>query len=192
MNIPRFYPAALILSLAVHIFLLVLPQMTSLRDLTRPKADFVMVHLSSRPAQSTTAQKKAQLANTTASAKQIADAKEPAVTTANELLSDPRNAAVFLRYFQSIKSRIQLISEKHRQYATDQSGKIELDFVLNRSGQLLTLNAYPHEGSTRSTSLVSRALRILREAVPFSEFPNQIKAKSISFNVTLVFDDNRA
>ena len=108
--------------------------------------------------------------------------------SSEELLSDPQKGKVFSRYFQAIKARIQTVAERHQRFVVRDQGKIEMDFVLNRAGLVISLEARPNQAARRNPLLVSRAMDIIRDSEPFQRFPAEIEAHSISFNITLVFD----
>ena len=105
-----------------------------------------------------------------------------------ELLSDPVKEKLFLPYFQSVKDRIRASAERHEKFVLKERGKVEVDFVLNRRGLITGMDARPDNEAAGNPMLVARALTILRESEPFDRFPSEIKAESIAFNITLVFD----
>lgn len=118
----------------------------------------------------------------------LAQTAPAGTVSSEELLSDPQKGKVFSRYFQAIKARIQTVAERHQRFVVRDQGKIEMYFVLNRAGLVISLEARPNQASRRNPLLVSRAMDIIRDSEPFQRFPAEIEAHSISFNITLVFD----
>jgi len=108
--------------------------------------------------------------------------------TSQQLLSDPKNGRIFSEYFQSVKSRIQTVAARHQKFIVRENGKVEIDFVLGPRGNILVTRPNPRSPGARDPLLATRALDIIRESAPFSPFPREIEATSVSFNITLVFD----
>lgn len=110
------------------------------------------------------------------------------VVSSQELLSDPQSGKIFSEYFQAVKSRIQTVAARRQQYIVQEHGKIELYFVLDPGGKIVSVDAKPDDTARYNPLLISHAMDIIRESEPFLRFPAQITAPSISFNITLVFD----
>ncbi len=105
-----------------------------------------------------------------------------------ELLQDARTAADFTPYVIQMRSRIREVAERHRRFIVRERGQVRVDFVLDRAGKILSLDARSEQGSPRAL-LEKRASTILAESAPFSPFPEGIEAQSVSFSITLLFDD---
>lgn len=200
MTIPKTYFAAFALSAAAHSACLIMPGSWHWSG-GSSQEDYILVDLEvSAPAftaEATTPDTgSAPESKSPESAKapghadrstQAGPAALPAVSS-KELLSDPQTGKIFSAYFQTVRSRIQEVAERHKRYVLRQNGKIEIDFVLRRDGRIAALDAHPDSRAKGDPLLVSRALDIIRSSQPFTEFPAEIPAEAISFNITLVFD----
>jgi len=195
--IPRTYLTAFALSAAAHSFFLVLPGGWARGGEEQPQ-NFIFLHLEKSAPAFTAAEQRppeepaARGEPAAAEARPVSGEKAPAnaqaAVSSRELLSDPQTGKIFSSYFQTVKSRIQVVAERQKHYVVRENGKIEVDFILRRNGRIAALEAHPDSEAAGDPLLVSRALDIIRSSQPFEEFPSSIPAEAISFNITLVFD----
>jgi hypothetical protein len=198
---PSPLAVAFAVSAAVHAALLAASGPFPPRRPELPAPDFILVRTGrppearpagARPAAPPPAAPRAPSAS---AGRAAAGASGPAAAAAGapvssaELLNDPQKGAVFSRYFQSVKAKIQASAEFHGRFLLREYGKVDVDFVLDRGGAVVSLDARPKNPASQNPLILSRALDILHGAAPFPRFPDEIAAGSISFNITLVFDD---
>lgn len=213
MRLPKTFTYALALSTLSHALLFVVPYTGHSPRKKAPKSDFVFVHLPDpvkvpkeepvkikrdfqkliqRPPSKNVQPATGSLIHSDDwFLEEKEKVREDLPVSSSQLLNDPQKGRIFSRYFQEIKTRIQTIALRHQKYVLRERGKIELDFVLNRFGLIVSLDAHPNRVAAHNPLLISRAMDIINESEPFKRFPPEIQAKSISFNITLVFDGQR-
>lgn len=94
--------------------------------------------------------------------------------------------ALYLDYYQSIRQRIRrLVVENYPRYIA--CGEVCLYFVLLSNGRLKEINVV-EERSSHSRLLKEVSERSVRQASPFSPFPEDLNQKQLSFNVIISFE----
>jgi len=94
--------------------------------------------------------------------------------------------ALYIDYYQSIREKIRQLVEKNYMSFLDY-GEVCLHFVLTSDGKLLEIRVL-EERSTNNPQLKEIVKRSVREASPFSSFPEDLNLKELSFNVTVSFE----
>ncbi len=89
-------------------------------------------------------------------------------------------------YYQIIRERIRKTAYFY--YTKLEQGEVFLTFVLNSDGTIKDVAVNPDK-STQSPYLTDLALRSVKEAGPYPEFPEKLKKNSeLSFNVIIAFE----
>ncbi|MFA6280941.1 MAG: hypothetical protein WCY05_00365 [Candidatus Omnitrophota bacterium] len=89
----------------------------------------------------------------------------------------------YMSYYNGLRSKLYEISRKS--YNGKSIGEVSLNFVLLRDG---TLEYVKGEGANQQ--LIDLAIRIVKESVPFTPFPEELKGQSCQFGISILFKNN--
>lgn len=89
----------------------------------------------------------------------------------------------YMSYYNGLRSRLEVICRKN--YTGKSRGEVSLNFVLSRDGKLESVQA---DGNNQE--LIDTAVRSVKEAVPFSSFPSELKNQTAQFDVSITFKNN--
>lgn len=91
----------------------------------------------------------------------------------------------YLNYYDMIREKIR--KNAFNFYRSRESGRIIIDFVLDRKGNLVDVSVKT-EGSSNSHYLKEIALKSVYKSLPFSKFPEELSSHSnLPFNVSIFF-----
>ncbi len=91
----------------------------------------------------------------------------------------------YLSYYQIVREKIRRAA--YQNYTRTDSGEVYLSFVISREGFLTDVRLV-EEKSSSSKYLREVALRSIREASPFPDFPKDLDYAQLSFNVIISFE----
>ena len=91
----------------------------------------------------------------------------------------------YISYYQFVREKIRRTAYQH--YMKTDTGEVFLSFVIVRGGELQEVRII-EERSSSSTYLRELALRSIRGAAPFIEFPKELDYPQLSFNVIISFE----
>lgn len=97
----------------------------------------------------------------------------------------PKNPA-YLKYYQGIRDKIQHYANNYR---TQETGEVDLSFVIASDGRLKNLRVI-EEKSSPNNHLKDIALSSIQEASPFSAIPAELNYPELSFSIIVVFERN--
>lgn len=89
----------------------------------------------------------------------------------------------YMSYYNGLRSKLYEISRKS--YNGKTIGEVSLNFILLRDG---TLEYVKGEGANQQ--LIDLAIRIVKESMPFTPFPEDLKGQSCQFGISILFKNN--
>lgn len=95
------------------------------------------------------------------------------------------NNPSYISYYQLVREKIR--RSAYQNYTRTETGEIYMTFVISQAGALLDVKLVT-ERSTPSYYLRETALRSIRDAVPFPQFPKELNYPQLSFNVIISFE----
>lgn len=98
---------------------------------------------------------------------------------------DKINNPSYISYYQIVREKIR--RSAYQNYARTETGEVYLAFIVSSSGYLKGVHFIP-EKSTANLYLKEIALRSIRDASPFPDFPKELDYPQLSFNVIISFE----
>lgn len=98
---------------------------------------------------------------------------------------DKINNPSYISYYQIVREKIRRAA--YQNYSRTEIGKVELSFVILSSGFLEKIQL-AEEKSSSSPYLKEIALKSIKEASPFPNFPKELDYPQLSFNVVISFE----
>lgn len=98
---------------------------------------------------------------------------------------DKINNPSYLSYYQIVREKVRRAA--YQNYTHTDVGEVYLSFVVSRNGFLSDMRLV-EEKSSASNYLRDIALRSIREASPFPDFPKDLDYPRLSFNVIISFE----
>jgi len=98
---------------------------------------------------------------------------------------DKINNPSYLSYYQIVREKIR--RSAYQNYTRTDTGEVYLSFIISREGFLTDLRLVEEKSSSNSY-LKEVALRCIREASPFPDFPKDLDYPRLSFNVIISFE----
>ncbi len=98
---------------------------------------------------------------------------------------DKINNPSYISYYQIVREKIKRAA--YQNYARQDTGEVYLSFIISNDG-FLKDSRLVEEKSTSTQYLREIALRSLRDASPFPNFPKDLNYPSLSFNVVISFE----
>ena len=98
---------------------------------------------------------------------------------------DKINNPSYLSYYQIVREKIRRAA--YQNYTRTDSGEVYLSFIVSREGFLTQLRLV-EEKSSPNHYLREVALRSIKEASPFPDFPKDLDYPQLSFNVIISFE----
>lgn len=91
----------------------------------------------------------------------------------------------YISYYQIVREKIRRTA--YQNYTSAEVGEVFLSFLIFADGSLKTVNLV-EERSSPSPYLREIALRSIKEAAPFPNFPKELDYPQLSFNVVISFE----
>lgn len=98
---------------------------------------------------------------------------------------DKINNPVYLSYYQIVREKIKRAA--YQNYTGKEIGEVMVSFVILNNGHLQELRLV-EEKSVLSPYLRETALRSIRDASPFPNFPKDLDYPQLSFNLAITFE----
>ena len=98
---------------------------------------------------------------------------------------DKINNPVYISYYQIVREKIRRAA--YQNYTRSETGEVYLSFVIFTDGSLKEMQLV-QEKSSADTYLRDIALRSIKEASPFPNFPKELDYPQLSFNVVISFE----
>lgn len=95
------------------------------------------------------------------------------------------NNPSYMSYYQFVREKIR--RSAYQNYAKTETGEIYLSFIIARNGTLQDIRLI-EDKSSPSMYLRELAIRSVRTATPFTEFPKELDYPQLSFNVIISFE----
>jgi len=95
------------------------------------------------------------------------------------------NNPSYMSYYQFVREKIR--RSAYQNYAKTETGEIYLSFIIARNGTLQDIRLIEDKSSS-SMYLRELAIRSVRTATPFTEFPKELDYPQLSFNVIISFE----
>jgi len=98
---------------------------------------------------------------------------------------DKINNPSYIGYYQIVREKIRRCA--YLNYARTETGEVYLSFIISEGGNLKEVR-FVDEKSSNSPYLREIALRSIKEASPFPDFPKDLNYPQLSFNVVISFE----
>jgi TonB family protein len=98
---------------------------------------------------------------------------------------DKINNPSYISYYQLIREKIRRAA--YRNYTRNETGEVYLSFIISSDGYLKEVQL-SEERSSPNPYLKEIALRSIKEASPFPDFPKELDYPQLSFNVVISFE----
>lgn len=98
---------------------------------------------------------------------------------------DKINNPSYISYYQIVREKIRRAA--YQNYARIETGQVYLSFIISNDGYLKEIRL-SEEKSSSSSYLREIALRSIKEASPFPNFPKELDYPQLSFNVVISFE----
>ena len=98
---------------------------------------------------------------------------------------DKINNPSYISYYQIVREKIKRAA--YQNYTRQDTGEVYLSFIIAKDGQLKD-SRLVDEKSSGKEYLRQIALRSLKDASPFPEFPRNLDYPSLSFNIVISFE----
>jgi len=95
------------------------------------------------------------------------------------------NNPSYISYYQIVREKIRRCA--YRNYTYNETGEVYLSFIISSEGALKDVRLV-EEKSARNPYLQDIALRSVKEAAPFSDFPKDLDYLQLSFNIIISFE----
>lgn len=95
------------------------------------------------------------------------------------------NNPSYISYYQIIREKIKRAA--YQNYTGQEIGEVSASFIVSRDGTLRELQL-AEEKSSSSDYLRGTALRSIRDASPFPNFPEELNFPQLSFNLVITFE----
>lgn len=95
------------------------------------------------------------------------------------------NNPSYISYYQFVREKIR--RSAYQNYAKTETGEICLSFIITRNGALHDIRLI-EDKSSPNMYLRELAIRSVRAAAPFTEFPKELDYPQLSFNVIISFE----
>lgn len=101
------------------------------------------------------------------------------------ITTDKINNPSYISYYQIVREKIRRAA--YQNYTRTETGEVYISFIISRSGYLEEARLV-EEKSSLSPYLRGIALRSLKDASPFPNFPKELDYPKLSFNVVISFE----
>ena len=91
----------------------------------------------------------------------------------------------YISYYQLVREKIKRAA--YQNYTRTETGEVYLSFIISADGSLKEIQTR-EEKSTSSPYLKEIALRSIKDASPFTAFPQELDYAQLSFNVVISFE----
>jgi TonB family protein len=98
---------------------------------------------------------------------------------------DKINNASYISYYQIVREKIRRAA--YQNYTRTETGEVYLSFIISTEGYLREVRLV-EEKSSFSPYLREIALRSIKEASPFPDFPKELDYPQLTFNVVISFE----
>ncbi len=98
---------------------------------------------------------------------------------------DKINNPSYISYYQIVREKIRRAA--YQNYTGRDTGEITVSFVISDDGYLKEMRLVEKK-STSSKDLRDLALRSIKDAAPFPNFPKELNYLQLSFNLTITFE----
>lgn len=98
---------------------------------------------------------------------------------------DKINNPSYIGYYQIVREKIR--RSAYQNYARTETGEVYLSFLISNEGSLKEVRLIENKSSS-SNYLREIALRSIKEASPFPNFPKELDYPQLSFNVVISFE----
>jgi TonB family protein len=98
---------------------------------------------------------------------------------------DKINNPSYISYYQIVREKIRRAA--YRNYVRNEIGEVYLSFIISRDGYLREVRL-SEDRSSGTAYLKDVALRSIKEASPFPDFPKELDYYQLSFNVIISFE----
>jgi len=98
---------------------------------------------------------------------------------------DKINNPSYISYYQIVREKIKRAA--YQNYNRQDTGEVYLSFIIAKDGKLMD-SRLVEERSSAEAYLRQIALRSLKDASPFPEFPKSLDYPSLSFNIVISFE----
>lgn len=98
---------------------------------------------------------------------------------------DKINNASYISYYQIVREKIRRAA--YQNYTRTETGEVYLSFIISTEGYLREVRMV-EEKSSFSPYLREIALRSIKEASPFPDFPKELDYPQLTFNVVISFE----
>jgi len=98
---------------------------------------------------------------------------------------DKINNPSYITYYQIVREKIRRAA--YQNYTRTETGEVYLTFIISSDGYLKELRLIEEKSSTNSY-LREVALKSLKDASPFPNFPKELEYPQLSFNVIISFE----
>jgi len=98
---------------------------------------------------------------------------------------DKINNPSYISYYQLIREKIRRAA--YRNYTRNETGEVYLSFIISSDGYLKEVR-FSEERSSSNLYLKEIAMRSIKEASPFPNFPKELDYPQLSFNVVISFE----
>lgn len=95
------------------------------------------------------------------------------------------NNPSYISYYQIVREKIR--RSAYQNYTRTETGEVYLSFIISDDG-LLKETRVVEEKSTNAPYLKETALRSIKDASPFPNFPKELDYPQLSFNVVISFE----
>lgn len=113
------------------------------------------------------------------------DSKEIIFTKPKEKLD---SMPAYINYYDNIRRKIKQTAYSY--YNISKSGRVFLNFTIDKSGKLIDVSIDGNKSSTEE-GLKDKALKSIKESVPFPSFPPDLKQfESLTFSLSIYFKSN--
>jgi TonB family protein len=98
---------------------------------------------------------------------------------------DKINNPSYVNYYQIVREKIRRAA--YQNFVRTETGEVYVSFIVVNNGDLKDIRLIT-EKSSSNTYLQETALRSIKEASPFPEFPPELDYAQLSFNVVISFE----
>ncbi|MBM3250204.1 MAG: energy transducer TonB [Candidatus Omnitrophica bacterium] len=98
---------------------------------------------------------------------------------------DKINNPTYMNYYQIVREKIKRAA--YQNYSGTETGEVNISFIISNDGYLKDLRL-SEEMSADNAYLRETALRSVKEAAPFPNFPSELDYPQLSFNLAINFE----
>jgi TonB family protein len=98
---------------------------------------------------------------------------------------DKINNPSYIGYYQIVREKIK--RSAYQNYTGTEIGEVTVSFIVSSDGYLRDLRLV-EEKSSSTEYLRETALRSIKDASPFPEFPKELDYPQLSFNLAITFE----